>query len=1369
MTKPPKNDSFTDKIIKFSLNNSLVIFMLIFGIAFAGYIVAPFDWSSSSIERNPVPVDAIPDIGENQQIIFTKWPGRSPKDIEDQITYPLSTAMLALPQVKTVRSFSMFGISSIYVIFEEKSEFYWSRSRILEKLNSLPQGTLPDGVQAQLGPDATGLGQIFWYTLEGRDPQGNPTGGWDLQELRSSQDWYVRYGLMAAKGVSEVASIGGHVLEYQIDVDPEALRSHGVSLTQVFKAVKMSNKDVGARSIEINQVEYVIRGLGFIKSLADIENTVVKVQDNIPLLIKDVATVKQGPALRRGVLDKEGAEAVGGVIVARYGFNPLEAIQSVKKKIKELSPGLPEKVIIDFEKTTLSTVRDFALARGFEAETDAKLNQKAWLKWFKQAEADEIPAWLSHSKLHIVPFYDRSKLIKETLGTLESALSEEILITIIVLLVMMAHMRSSFIISLTLPLAVLLCFIAMKVFGVDANVVALSGIAIAIGTIVDMGVIICENILSQTSKEDFSYKEFIQKVFSSTSEVASAVLTAVMTTIVSFLPVFTMEGAEGKLFKPLAFTKTFALLAAVIIALTITPLLAKMLFKLPRSIVPILKPKYKSAFGTLTRLVSLAFAFFFAWLLSSHWQPLGPAAGLFKNLVIVCTPIASLLLFFMLWQWLYPMILAKLLKLKIVFLAFISFLLLFGASVWLGFDKISSVLPESLRQSQLATSLRQSLPGLGKEFMQPLDEGSFLYMPTTMTHASIGEAYDIMRKQDMRFYAIPEVELAVGKLGRVDSPLDPAPVSMVETVINYKGEYLSDEQGKRLNFRFDEEAKDLFRDEEGRALNAPDGQNYTVRGKFIRNEEGNLIPDPEGQAFRNWRPALDPDLNEGRQAWSGIQKADDIWEEIVNAGQIPGSTSAPKLQPIATRIVMLQSGMRAPMGIKVQGPDLKSIEDFALVLEKYLKDVPSVNAQAVLADRIVGKPYLEIDIDREKIARYGLSIQDVQDHIEVAVGGRMITHTVEGRERYPVRVRYQRERRDSIEELSNILVGAPNGQQIPLKQVAEIHYSRGPQMIKNEDSFLTAYVLFDKKKGFTEVDTVEQAQEHLQKLIDKAEIIIPTGISYRFSGSYENQIRAEKRLRIVLPVALFIIFIILYMQFKKVTTTIMIFSAIALAWAGGFIFIWFYGQEWFLNSEIFGTNLRDVYNIQSINLSVAVWVGFLALFGIATDDGVVMGTFLSESLKDDKSQNLESLHQKIIAAAKRRVRPCLMTTATTLLALLPVLSSTGRGADIMIPMAIPTFGGMLIAQISIFFVPILFSMIREITLLFKWQEKTIESIFMASLILGALIAALRLWLIPDNDFIITLAVSLISPILILVGIITAIITVHDVKRLVSKG
>jgi Cu(I)/Ag(I) efflux system membrane protein CusA/SilA len=565
-----------DRILWFSLNNKLVIALAIVFFAVWGIMTAPFDWDTGALPRSPVPVDAIPDLGENQQIVFTDWPGRSPQDVENQITYPLTAALLGVPEVKTIRSMSAFGFSTIYVIFEENADFYWSRSRLLEKLNSLPPDTLPDGVQPALGPDATALGQVFWYTLEGRDPQGNPAGGWDLAELRSIQDWLVRYALQSAHGVSEVASAGGFVQEYQIDVDPDAMRAADVTLNDVFEAVRTSNVDVGARTIEVNKVEYVIRGLGFIKTLDDIETAAIKVEDNTPVRVRDVARVSLGPALRAGALDKGGAEAVGGVVVVRYGANPLEMIKNVKAKIAEIAPGLPTKAVIDWSKVSQSAVEAFAAEQGFEAYHGADLNQSAWLAWLRAHDPDDWPEWALLSQVTIVPFYDRTGLIYETLGTLNTAIVLEILVTIIVVIVMVRHLRSSLLISMLLPLAVLMCFIAMRLFRVDANIVALSGIAIAVGTMVDMGVIVCENILNKLDEAGPDGNRLVA-VFEASSEVGGAVLTAVATTVVSFLPVFTMTAAEGKLFRPLAFTKTFALLSSVIIAVVLIPPMAHVL------------------------------------------------------------------------------------------------------------------------------------------------------------------------------------------------------------------------------------------------------------------------------------------------------------------------------------------------------------------------------------------------------------------------------------------------------------------------------------------------------------------------------------------------------------------------------------------------------------------------------------------------------------------------------------------------------------------------------------------------------------------------------------------------------------------------
>ncbi len=1296
-----KDRSILDKVIHFCLTNKLVVGLVVLFIVLWGVSVAPFDWNTDPLPRNPVAVDAIPDIGENQQIVFTRWMGRSPQDVEDQISYPLTVAMLGIPGVKTVRSYSMFGFSTIYVIFKEDVDFYWSRSRVLEKLNSLPSGSLPEGVQPMLGPDATALGQIYWYTLEGRDREGNPTGGWDLHELRSVQDWYVRYSLLAADGISEVASVGGFVQEYQIDVDPDAMRAYGVTLDQVFMAVKMSNLDVGARTIEINKAEYVIRGRGFIENVEDIRNTVIMERDNVPIYIKNVANVDLGPALRRGVLDKGGAEVVGGVAVVRYGENPLAAIKNLKKKITEISPGLPEKAIIDFDKVDAEALTAFADKNGFDAFVEGELNVEEWTRWLKNTSKSETPDWIKLSKVTIIPFYDRTGLIYETLGTLSTALSEEILVTIIVIVIMVMHLRSSLVISITLPLAVLMCFIAMKVFGVDANIVALSGIAIAIGTIVDMGVIICENILRHL-EEAKPESDKLKVVFEACSEVGGAVLTAILTTVVSFLPVFTMSGAEGKLFKPLAFTKTFALFASVIVALTIVPALAHVLFTFKFKDSPV-KRWFRGVNARKTKHfwlgINIALAVVVGLILTKHWLPLGPGRSFALNALVVMGPIFGLLTFFVYFARWYSRLLKWFLDHKLVFMSIPVIVVLWGGLAWLGLDGVFGWLPSFVTKSPPYQKLAHVFPGAGKEFMPPLDEGSFLYMPTTMPHASIGEAHDVLAKQDMAFSAIPEVESAVGKLGRAETPLDPAPVSMIETVINYKSEYITDKDGHPIKFRFDEDKVDYFRNAEDEPVKAPDGEPYKVQGAYIRDDSNRLIPDDDGIPFRNWRPALDPELNPDREAWPGITSPNDIWDRIVEAGKIPGTTSAPKLQPIAARIVMLQSGMRAPMGIKVKGKDLETIERVGLQLERLLKEVPKVEPSAVIADRIVGKPYLEIRIDREAAARYGVPVKKVQDVIEIAVGGRKITTTVEGRERYPVRVRYKRELRDTIESLRRVLIPSRRKQQIPLEQVARIEYVRGPQVIKSEDTFLIGYVLFDKRPGYAEVEVVEQAQAYLQDKIDNNELILPEGVSYKFAGSYENQLRAAKTLSVVLPLALFIIFMILYFQFKSVSTTLLVFSGIIVAWAGGFILIWLYGQDWFLHIDLFGIDLRELFQIRAFNLSVAVWVGFLALFGIASDNGVVIATYLDQSFANNEPETVEQIRESTVIGADRRIRPCLMTSATTILALLPVLTSTGRGSDIMLPMAIPSFGGMLVVLVSVFVVPVLYCTVRE------WQLK----------------------------------------------------------------
>ncbi|MFO8087847.1 MAG: efflux RND transporter permease subunit, partial [Bacteroidales bacterium] len=1231
-----------NKIIHFFLTNRVITFLLLLLLVGWGIALSPFNWDLGNFPRDPVSVDAIPDIGENQQIVFTRWEGRSPQDVEDQITYPLTTALLGIPDVKTVRSNSMFGFSSIYVIFKDDVEFYWSRSRVLEKLNSLPESTLPKGVQPSLGPDATALGQIFWYTLEGRDKNGETTGGWDPQELRSIQDYHVRYALASAEGVSEVASIGGYVKEYQVDVDPSALKVHGISLQQVITAVQQSNRDVGARTMEVNNVEYLVRGLGYIENVEDLENAVITQENNTPLKIKDVANVTTGPAQRRGILDKSGAEAVGGVVVARYGSNPLEVINNVKDKIKDIEDGMPSKTLED----------------GTE------------------------------SKVEVVPFYDRTELIHETIGTLEEALSLEILITLIVVIILVMNLRASVLISGVLPVAVLMTFIAMKYMDVTANIVALSGIAIAIGTMVDMAVVLVENIVRhmENARPDEKLKDII---FRASSEVSSAILTAVLTTIISFIPVFSMQGAEGKLFGPLAFTKTFALVAALIVTLILIPTIAYWVFglKVRRKVVKTVLNSILGLAGIILIFISghwggwillligilnlvsvyihkpklfrilnnAVFVFAIGFLLSREWLPLGPEKSLFTNIVFLFLVTGGLLLLFAAVIKYYKPILRFLLHHKKTFLLLPALFLLLGVNIWLGFDKVFNFAAKgfdkmnvNIRTTNVWSGLTHTFPGVSKEFMPSLDEGSFLLMPTSMPHSGVEANKEYLRQLDMAVSAIPEVKTVVGKAGRVESPLDPAPMSMFENVILYKSEYKLDEDGQRIRFAVDDE------------------------GDFLRDDDGELIPDRNGRYFRQWR--------------DHIKTKDDIWDEIVSVTKLPGVTSAPKLQPIETRLVMLQTGMRAPMGIQVYGQNLEQIDAFGKELENHLQQVPALKKQSVFADRVVGKPYLQLDLDRDKMARYGITVGKLQNYIEVALGGIPLTQTVEGRERYPVRIRYPREVRDNPGELADMMVPVSERLSLPLGELVNITYHRGPQSIKSENSFLTSYVIFDRKEGISEVDAVEQAKSFLQDKIDKGELVVPEGVNYEFTGNYENQVRAEKRLSLIIPIVLIVVFVILYLQFSSVATSLMVFSGIAVAFSGGFMLIWLYGQPWFLDFTIFGTYMRDLFQIGTVNLSVAVWVGFIALFGIATDDGVVMATYLRQVFRKSKPKTKKEIHESVILAGSRRVRPCLMTTATTLLALMPILTSTGRGSDVMVPMAIPAFGGMLIELVTLFVV-----------------------------------------------------------------------------------
>jgi Cu(I)/Ag(I) efflux system membrane protein CusA/SilA len=1256
-------------LVGFPIRNKVIVFAFFAVLVGWGMYVAPFQFDMP-VERDPVPVDAIPNIGENQQIVFTKFPGGSPQDVEDQVTYPLSTALQGIPKVKEIRSRSMTGFSMIYVVFEEEAGFYWSRSRIAEKLASLPPGTLPDGVQPSLGPDATPLGQIFWYTLEGRDKDGNPTGGWDLQERRTVQDYYVRYALAAADGVAEVASIGGHKREYQVEVDPELMRAKGVTLGQIEKAVGESSKEVGAGTVEISGVEYLIRGIGFVEEKQDIAQTVVARKDGTPIRVKDVARVTTGPAPRRGVLTRGGAEAVGGVAVAREGANPRKVIQNVKKEVKKIEKGLPSRTLED----------------GTE------------------------------SQLEIVPFYDRTELINRTVGTLSTTLYQQILVVVLVVLLMMLHLRSSILISILLPFAVMVAFVVMKYTGVEANVVALAGIAIAIGTMVDLAIIMTENIVQHLNRQEEG--DSLAAIKKGAAEVTPAILTAISVTLISILPIFLLKGQEGRMFGPLAHTMTYALAGSLLVTLAAIPPLAYLLMgirvsrenarrALEASLIPFgiaagiflawwigllvalygvarlidawlagrdyepiahwidtsLRRVWPSAAdwllewwsrrgveGIVHLVTGLITIVAVAGLLTQSWMPIGPEAGLLWNFAFVGLVVGGVLGGFWLFRLGYETILRTILAHKALFAIVPVGLVATGISIWLGFSSVFGFLPGSVMNSLVGKSLQETFPGLEREFMPDLDEGSFLYMPVTMPHGSLGEAKEMVKQADMAFESIPEVEESIGKIGRADTPLDPAPIGMLETVVHYKPEYKEDERGRRLRFEVDEE------------------------GNFVRDEDGDLIEDPDGLPYRNWR--------------DHIERPEDIWQEMMDATEgIPGLTSASRLQPIETRLLMLQSGIRAPVAVRLRGTDLDAMGKTAVEIEQILRDHEMVNPATVNAQRPVGKPYLEIVPDRKELSRWGVTMEDFQSVVRSAIGGKVVGRTIEGRERYKLRVRYPREMRDDPEALREVLVPTSDGEQIPIRRVAEVKFERGPQGIRSEDGYMVTYVMFASADEYGQIETVNSVRETLEENIDNGDLELAKGTSFDFAGQYEQAVAAEKRLKLLIPLVILAMFLFVYLRFGRFSTSIYVFMGVTVAFSGGFLLLWAAGQPWFLDISLFGENLRDIFQMQSYKLSIAVWVGFLALLGIAAQDGIVMATYLDQRFEAAPTESTDEIRDRVVEAGKRRVRPCLMTTATTILALLPVLTSYGTGSGVMVPMALPIVGGMAIALVTLFVVP----------------------------------------------------------------------------------
>ncbi|QDT67915.1 Cation efflux system protein CusA [Planctomycetes bacterium MalM25] len=1110
-----------------------------------------------------VPIDAIPNIGENQVIVLTPWPGRSPKDIEDQVTYPLSVSLLAVPGADSVRGKSMFGYSFVQVTFKDSVDFYWARSRVSEQLGSAA-AQLPEGVIPQLGPDATGLGQVFYYVLV------PPEEGKSLDELRSLQDFVVKFELQAVEGVSEVASIGGYVRQYQIEVDPDQLRFHNVPLDRVMMAVKGSNVDVGAKTIESSGMEFIVRGKGFLgtggdtaKAVRDIEETVIEQRDGVPLRIRDVARVQLGPDFRRGALDYNGGEAVGGVVVMRYGENPREVIDRVKARIEQLEPSL--------------------------------------------------------EGVSIKGVYDRTGLIDETVGTLTKALQEEVLITAVVILLFLLHIRSSLIVAATLPVAVLLSFIAMKTFGVDANIMSLAGIAIAIGTMVDMGIIVSENIYQHLADWEKDGSEGGSQrrsmvIIEAATEVAPAVITAVSTTIVSFLPVFFLTGRDYKLFSPLAWTKTFAIASALIVAITLVPALSRYLLKSASW------PRRASSVSAFCMALLAGLLVHFLWadtIASSYAVPplfstavavlLGAGAGwqLTRERV---RPIDEGLVSKAIVRAYVPT-LELFLRHKVAFLLLPFAILVAGLGGWIGLptvfkpaEKAVSWLGVNANELPGYVDLKHRFTGLESDDWIALDEGSWFYMPTLYPAASFSQAMQVLQAQDVLIKGIPEVKDVLGKIGRVESALDPAPAAMVETYVMLKP----------------------------------------------RNE---------------WREGV---------------TARDVWDEINRVATLPGVTPASALQPIEGRVVMLQSGIKAPMAIRIYGDKLSELADAAMAVAAHLKESPYINSGTVNPDIVLGKPYVEFTVNREAAARYGMTVEMVNQVVETALGGMNLIRTVEGRERYPVRLRYRRDMRERIDQLARLPVVTHSGQVVPLEVLASLETTWGPGAINSENARLVAHVAFASNGRVGDLESVAAIEEGLRQAQalpegDSKRLSLPPGYSLEAVGSFRNQIEANRRLVWLVPLVIVINLLIIYLQFRHWPITLAVFAGIPVAFAGGMIMLALYGTE----------------------MNTAVWVGFIALFGIAVDDGVVIATYLDQVFTRLKLTSVEDIRVATIEAGKRRIRPCLMTTATTVLALLPVLMSSGRGADVARAMALPVFGGMIVEVVTLFVVPVVFCGYKE--------------------------------------------------------------------------
>ncbi len=1007
-----------------------------------------------------MPLDAIPDLSDVQVIVFTKYPGQAPQVVEDQVTYPLTTAMLAVPKASVVRGYSFFGLSFVYIIFEDGTDIYWARSRVLEYLN-YASDRLPQGVSPALGPDATGVGWVFEYALVDK------TGERDLAQLRSIQDWYLRYPLQTVPGVAEVASVGGYVKQYQIEVDPNALLAYGIPLAKVRQAIQRSNNDVGGRLIEMAETEYMVRGLGYIRDIDDINGIPLGVDANgTPVRLEDVAHVHIGPELRRGLVELDGeGETAGGVVIMRFGENARATIEGVRAKLAELAKGLPEGV-------------------------------------------------------EIVPVYDRGDLIERAVDTLYTALTQELVIVCVMVALFLLHLRSSLVIVITLPLGILIAFIVMRLQGLNANIMSLGGIAIAIGDMVDGAIVMVENAhkhlaeAAEKKQAELTRQERWQAIAAASKEVGPALFFSLLVITVSFIPIFAMQAQEGRLFSPLAYTKSYAMAAAALLTVTVVPVL--MGYFIRGRIIP------------------------------EHKNP----ANRFLHFVH-----APVLRMAMRWRFVTLLI-------AVILLA----------------------------------STAYPLAKTGSEFMPPLDEGDILYMPSAFPGISITKARELLQQTDKILKTFPEVQHVFGKVGRADTATDPAPLSMLETIVRLK-----------------------------------------PRAQW---------PDPD-------------------------KTTRELMAEMDEAIRFPGIANAWTM-PIKTRIDMLSTGIKTPVGIKVSGPDLNELQRLAKAIEQAMKTLPET--LSAFGDRAVGGYYLDFDINRDAAARYGLTVGDVQDVIQSAIGGMNVTETVEGLERYPVNLRYPRELRDNLESLRRVLIPAPTGAQIPLALVADLNLRRGPPVIKSENARPNAWIYVDINTadigGF-----VAEAQKTLARQVE-----IPAGYTVSWSGQFEYMERAAQRLRIVVPLTLLLIFLLLYFTFRNFVEPVIVMLTIPFGLIGGIWVIYGYG----------------------FNLSVAVYVGFIALAGTAAETGVMVLNFIDieiARLREQKQAALTApeIREAVEAATSLRVRPVAITAFTTMLGLVPIMWATGTGADVTQRIAAPVLGGMLtVLMLSLLVFPVIYSLVLQV-------------------------------------------------------------------------